>query len=413
MIRFSPHPVGKLCAVTFVDDTDFSTRENTEPVYDLLADHGFWGTKTVWPLRASRNSAFRRDLESAVPSCDTGSTLEDSDYTDFVKKLRDLGFEIALHGVAAGNSTRQEVLFGMGHFRATLGESPSMNVFHQANIENLYCGVHKLDSLLLRSIERVLDRSEYEGHREGSVSFWGDIVRDTFRYVRLPFHTIDEINTLRVNPSMPFEDPRRPYVRRWFASSDGSDVLRFNRLLSEKNVRRLARQRGVCIIYTHFASRFARRGPGGYELDADFVRTVERVTGTPGCWFGTASSVLDRLGSIGALSLFHEGRDLQIGNHSDRALHGVVMRTPADMKIETVDGTALEHGTGCVVMPTIEAGATLRMVTNTAGSQIIRPRVPVISRRERRRIEYMNYLGLVRGALRDRMYYSPMLRRFS
>src|SRR5215510_7336686 len=168
MFRFSPHPFGKTFAITFVDDTDFSTRENTEPVYALLHQHGFWGTKTVWPLRAKRNSAFRRDLERNVPQVGMGATLEDRDYLEFIQRLRQAGFEIALHGIAAGNSTREEIIAGLAYFHQVLEDVPRINAFHQTNLENVYCGADKLDTVLFRTIERLTDRSEYEGHREGT-----------------------------------------------------------------------------------------------------------------------------------------------------------------------------------------------------------------------------------------------------
>jgi hypothetical protein len=410
MIRFSPYPLGKSFAVTFVDDTDLSTRANTEPVYDLLAHHRFWGTKTVWALRAKRNSAFRRDLERAVPQRDSGSTLEDEDYTNFVRKIQDQGFEIALHGVAAGNSNREEIVAGLAHFGAVLGQPPTMNVFHQTNVENLYCGAHKLDSRLFQALERATDGSDYEGHREGSPSFWGDIVRETFRYVRLPFHTIDEVNTLRANPSMPFHDPRRPYVRRWFASSDGSDVVRFNRLLSEKNIRRLAHQRGACIVYTHFAKGFARKDGSRFRLDDEFVKTVERVTGAAGVWFTTASKLLDRLAAVNALSLRHEGHQLQINNNGDSVIEGVVMQLPAGLTVASLSGAPLDGGGGFVVLPELAIGAALTLATNRAGTQLVQQKNSVVNRRERRLIEYRNYLGLLRGAVKDRLHYSPFFR---
>jgi hypothetical protein len=59
MITLSRYPEGKRFALTFVDDTDYSTRENIEPVYDFLGRCGFWGTKTVWASRARRSSSFR------------------------------------------------------------------------------------------------------------------------------------------------------------------------------------------------------------------------------------------------------------------------------------------------------------------------------------------------------------------
>ena len=57
--------------------------------------------------------------------------------------------------------------------------------------------------------------------------FWGDLAQEKITYMRVPFHTLRAVNTLRVNPSMPFRDPRRPYVNYWFANSDGSDVAAF------------------------------------------------------------------------------------------------------------------------------------------------------------------------------------------
>lgn len=406
MIRFSPYPIGKLFAVTFVDDTDFSTRGNTEPVYEFLVQHRFWGTKTVWPLRAKRPSAFRASQERNAPEDGTGATLEDPDYAAFIRALQAQGVEIALHGVAAGNSTRSEIEEGLAHFRAVLGQSPSINAFHRVNLENLYGGIHKLDSPVLRLLEHVIDGSRYEGHLEGTASFWGDIAHATFRYVRLPFHTIDEINTLRVNPSMPFWDPRRPYVRKWFAASDGADVVRFNRLLSESNVRRLAREGGTCIVYTHFAKGFARRGSSGYTLDADFVRTVKRVTSHPAAWFSTASQVLDRLTAARTVSLSHQGRRLEIRNCSGRAIDGLVMRVPNGMEVHCADGGALESGPGAVVLPRLEPERTVLFMTNRAGAQTIRAWNSEISVREHRRIEYWNYVGLLRGWIKDRAHYT-------
>jgi hypothetical protein len=407
MIRFSVHPPGKQFALTFVDDTDASTRENTEPVYDFLAHQGFWGTKTVWPLQARRNSAFRRDLEQQAATPSTGDTLEHPEYLDFIRKLQRAGFEIALHGVAAGNSTRHEILHGLCRYEAALGEAPSMMVFHQTNIDNLYCGRAKLDTAVFKTIERFSDRSEYEGHREGSRSFWGDVIKQKFRYVRLPFHTIDDVDTLALNPSMPFHDSRRPYVRRWFAASDGADLVRFNRLLSENNVMRLAQQRGGCIVYTHFAKGFARRRNGRRVLDSDFVRTVERVAKHPGAWFTTASGLLDRLAAIRSLRLAHHDDQIEIAHLGDIPLKNVAMHLPDGM---TVDGDIVQQHGQVAVVSELQPGATMTMRSNRKGSQLIEPGPVEISRRERNRIEYRNYLGLVRGELKDRWLYRTAAR---
>jgi hypothetical protein len=390
MVGFSPFPPDKRFAVTFVDDTDFSTIENTKPVYDLLAAHGFWGTKTVWPLRGRRNSTFLRSLERDEDQGAFGATLEDADYASFVTSLKEQGFEIALHGVAAGNSTREEILNGLARFKALLGHAPALNAFHYTNIENLYCGRDKLDTPIFRAT--------------GSKSFWGDIARDTFSYVRLPFHTIDEINTLRVNPSMPFHDPSRPYVRRWFAASDGGDVLRFNRLLTARNVERLASEGGVCVIYTHFAKNFAPRRQG-YRLDEDFVSTVKRVSATPGAWFAPATTVLDRLAAVRQLSLTQRNFDLIVRNCGQESVESPVLTVPAGVALKTPAGATIGDKSSAVALPALQPGAELRLVSNRSGNQTIDPSGDGISRSERRRIERLNYIGLVRGETRDRLFY--------
>jgi hypothetical protein len=413
MITISPYPHGKRFAMTFVDDTDYSTRENTEPVYQLLGDHGFWGTKTVWTSRAQRTSSFRQDAEQASVEEGSGATLEDPEYADFICRLRDQGFEIALHGVAAGNSRREEVIEGLARFKAIVGYGPSLNAFHRTNLENLYCGSRKLDSKLFRMLEWLTDRSAYQGHVEGTPSFWGDIAHDTLRYVRLPFHTIDEINTLRVNPSMPFADPRRPYVRRWFAASDGADVLRFNRLLSSRNLDALERQGGVCVVYTHFAKAFAVPAPGGYRLDGQFVSTVKEVTGRRGCWFATATTLLDRLAAAKAVSVVHEGPSIRIGYAGDRPIEGLVLRVPSGLELTDATGQPVQVRTDhAVVLPTLQPGSRLQLRANREGQQVVEADPErQISLREHRRIEYFNYIGLLRGGLRDRAHYRAARQR--
>jgi hypothetical protein len=400
--QISPFPSGKHFALTFIDDTDFSTRENTEPVYDFLAQRGFWGTKTVWPLQARRTSAFTRPLERPASGSEMGASLADADYLDFVFKLRRMGFEIALHGVAAGNSTRSEIEQGLERYRSLLGQ-PAINAFHRTNIENLYCGADKLDARPLRLLERIAHSSQYEGHREGAPSFWGDLVQDTFEYVRLPFHTIDAINTLHVNPSLPFRDPRRPFVRRWFASSDGGDVVRFVRLLSPRHVDRLERERGVCIIYTHFAKQFAYRSHHRYQLDEDFVRCINDVTGRSGAWFAPATEVLRRLEAIKAVSLVHQGRSLTVANSSHIPIDDLVIHGGGIVPSAGVADSAAPVST--ITVPHIGPAESIVLRTVHEGRQAIPAGAIDISLRERRRLEYANYLGLIRGLVNDRAHY--------
>jgi hypothetical protein len=403
MISLSPHPDGKRFALTFVDDTDFSSRENTEPVYDFLHQVGLCGTKTVWVRPAKRTSAFREDLARPAGSAFTGATLEDPDYLAFVRKVEDLGFEIALHGISAGNSMRSEIIEGLARCRELLGRIPEMNIFHCRNLENLYSGAAKLDSLILRAVERITDHSDYQGHREGAPYFWGDIVRETFRYVRLPFHTISDPNTLRVCPAMPFHDPRRPWVRRWFVNSDAFDVGRFNRLLAPANIDRIARQSGACLVYTHFGMGFARTRNGRRFLDPDFVRTVEGAMARPGVWSASCSALLDRLHAVRQVTWRQTGRELMFEYGGEVPLLGLTVRLPRGGSVVSPDGKAIKILDSEVILPCLDPGERVLLETSWTADASSSPPVDTITPREYRRIEWVNYRGRVEGKLKDRL----------
>src|SRR5262249_1061680 len=97
------------------------------------------------------------------------------------------------------------------------------------------------------------------------------------------------INTLKMDPLMPYHDPRRPYVRYWFSASNGSGPVDFCRLISETNQDRLAAEGGGCIVYTHF-------GNGFQPLPAEFRRLIERPSPMPG-WFVPESQRPDYVGA--------------------------------------------------------------------------------------------------------------------
>ena len=142
---------------------------------------------------------------------------------------------------------------------------------------------------------------QFHGHSEGGPYFWGDLCRDRIMYVRnLVFR---EINTLKVDPLMPYHDPRRPYVRYWFSSSEGASVHSFCQLISEANQDRLLEEGGACIAYTHFGNGFWRDS----RLDPEFTRLMRRLANLPG-WFVPASRLLDYLGEVRGWQVVDEDR---------------------------------------------------------------------------------------------------------
>ena len=128
----------------------------------------------------------------------------------------------------------------------------------------------------------------YRGHVEGDPHFWGDYCRDKVKYVRN--FVFGEINTLKVCPWMPYHDPDRPYVRYWFAASEGPLVDSFNRMLCEKSQDCLEAEGGACIVYTHFAKGFQEDG----RLHPRFVALMQRLSRKNG-WFVPVADLLDYL----------------------------------------------------------------------------------------------------------------------
>jgi len=280
-------PDNRRFAFSIFDDTDLSTVENVGPIYRLLDEIGIRTTKSVWPLASAEVARFG------------GSSLQDSEYLTFVLGLKEAGFEIALHNVRNTCSTRGEIETGLETFRRLIGSYPRIHANHSHNRENIYWGPARFSSIgpLYRAMT-MLRRPSFEGHKEESKYFWGDLCRSRIDYVRN--FVFREINLDRVNPSMPYHDPERRFVNAWFSSSDGHDVHSFCELLSEANQDRLDEEHGVCIVYTHFACGFVSNGAVHPRVDF-LLRRLARKSG----WFVPVSTLLDFLReqrSFGAIS---------------------------------------------------------------------------------------------------------------
>lgn len=241
-------PENKKFAFSIFDDTDGATIENVGPVYELLTELKIYTTKSVWVLPTD----YSEETINLSPS------LSNPKYLSFILELKNKGFEIGFHGARGISSKREDVIFAIEHFKKLIGYYPKVYANHLGNRESLYWGENRLNSPLLKSIYKIVTsrrKQLFIGHLPSSEHFWGDIAKKYLKYVR-NFTFFPEINTLKINPSMPYCDPKRPYVNYWFSSSDGHDVTTFNKLLSKKNIDKLEQEGGVCIVYTHFANNF-------------------------------------------------------------------------------------------------------------------------------------------------------------
>jgi hypothetical protein len=272
-------PDGRAFAFTIFDDTDNATRDGVAPVYDLIAALGLRTTKSVWAVAADG------------PALVAGQTCDDPDYRAWTLELQQQGFEIASHGASNETSPRQRVVEALDRFRDIYGHDPGSLANHADCAEALYWGEQRVSGpvrLAYNLLTRFRTRNAFRGHVEGDPLFWGDVCGDRIRYVRNFVYR--DVNTLAACPVMPYHDPRRPYVRAWFAASDGSDVAAFKRCVSEPNQERLEAEGGACIVYTHLASGFWRDG----RPDPEFERLLRRLAGRNG-WFVPVTTLLDHI----------------------------------------------------------------------------------------------------------------------
>jgi len=273
-------PASHAFAFTIFDDTDFSTVENTRPVYEFISDLGMKTTKSVWPLPIVQHASIQ------------GESLDDPNYLGFVLELKNKGFEIGLHNVRNFDSTRETVRRGFDIFRERLGDYPRTHTNHAENRDNLYWGPERISVPPLRLTFRVADvvraRPKSEGHNSGSTYFWGDVCRKHLSYVRS--FSFREINLDRVNPTMPYHDPARPFVNFWFTSSEGANVRTFCDTITEAEQDRLEEEGGVCIMYSHLSQGFWSDG----RIEPRFRKLMTRLA-TKNGWFVPVATLLDHL----------------------------------------------------------------------------------------------------------------------
>jgi hypothetical protein len=272
-------PDGKQFAFSIIDDTDEATLATIKPIYELLSDLRLITTKTVWVYPTPAGDPWEK-----------GETLENEAYKSFIQDLKNMGFEIALHGVRGTSSTRRVIAEGLQTYRQVIGEYPKVHVNHSRNLDNLHWGSERMPAWRKKlRLYRALG-SPGIGHVESGDYFWGDLSLEHIRYVR--GRTFGDIDTLKCDPYMPYKEERFPYVNAWFSCSNGETAALFKDILREENQERLENEHGLCILYTHF-------GKPGFLDDEGRVETrvqelLESMSKKNG-WFRPVSEVLDYL----------------------------------------------------------------------------------------------------------------------
>ncbi len=279
-------PDNKNFAFTIIDDTDCSTLDNAQIIYDYLYKCGLRTTKSTWIFDGEK----RLDNKSII-----GTSCQNKDYLEWVQELNSQGFEIALHSSTWSSSKRDKVNEALNLFKDYFGKNPDILVQHCDNrdCEAIYWGENRVSGIP-RLIYKVLmglkgeRRNIYLGDNKNSEYFWGDICQNKIKYVRN--FVFSDINTLKACPYMPYHDNQRPYVNRWFASTEAPEVNTFNDCISEENQNKLEKEGGACIIYTHFGTNFVTNG----RLNLKFMDLIKGLSKRNG-WFVPATQILDYL----------------------------------------------------------------------------------------------------------------------
>lgn len=343
----SPYPDGKNFAFTIADDAHKQTVEKIRPIYEFLYELGLRTTIAVYIEKPSRTNgipdvslhALGHDERTNFINNDIslrGDTLEQKDYLEYIKELHEKGFEIAIHTVSSGNDFREITIEGYEKYKKIFGEYPKMNIMHSNNLENVYWGAKVFNSKIAKwIIEDVIGifysktRFPFEGEDPESPYFFGDILKEKTKYVRL-WGTRD-INTLRFNPSMPYHDPQKPYVNYWYSFSEGHTARVFNRLLNDENIEKLYEERGASIVYTHFASGFISKSEKGENIINPVAETqLRKLAHQKDGWFVPASILLDRLLLMKNVVLFDTDSALIVSNLNDSIVRGVTLVVKSD-----------------------------------------------------------------------------------
>lgn len=358
-ISISPYPNGLNFAFTITDDPDESKLSKLKLIYQYLDQLGFKTTIACWVYRPIDLSGIPDPEEQ-----NASETLENSRYVEFLKEYQKKGFEIALHTVTAGNDKREITEKGYNKFKHIFSNYPEVNIMHSRNVENIYWGKNVFSNALMKIIVGLYDNREYSGQVPESPYFWGDICKEKTKYVRL-WGTAD-INTLKFNPSMPYHDEKKPYVNYWFSFSDGYSAQYFNKLLSKKNIDKLVRERGACIVYTHFAANFCQKIQNGeYRLNKATKETLNYLSIQEQGWFVPVAELLNRLQIIKNIELKKENKLITIVNRNPFLVEGVTLKGYPYMQGKNAEGQSFQaNEEGEIFLGLLQPGERRRLYIN-------------------------------------------------
>lgn len=271
-------PNGKSFAFSIFDDTDVATLGSIKPIYDLLSHLGIQTTKTVWSLNYTEASDYRGS-----------DSLQNEDYAEYMRELQRRGFEIGFHGARMESTERPGIEQSLDVFLKTIGHPPQIYAAHSMNRDNIFWGPDRFTCTLWRRLYMLISgesADHFQGHKQGSPFFWGDLAKQHIKYARS--FTFTNINLASLHQPLVYRSKVFPWINNWFLTSDADNVEEFNQLLSHENQERLEREGGICIISTHLGKGFVSQ-KGVHPKTELILRELSERNG----WFVPVSELLD------------------------------------------------------------------------------------------------------------------------
>ena len=358
-LRWPPYPYR--AGFTITDDTDASELPAVRAVYDVLAAHRVRVTRTVW--------AFRPEEPCGIPpmpaQMQRGITLEDPDYLRYCERLGAEGFEICLHGATAGNNRRALIERAFAQLDRHFPRAWTY-ICHAKNADNPYWQEQAVPRGPLRwAVSGFVHAYRCSGEDPASPYFWGDLCRERVRYIRL--YRTRQPNVLAVNPSLPYFEPEKPFVRGWFTACKRS----FTHVTRHEVLGALERDWGLCVLY-QYLFRWADPLVGGAR--PGFVDGVERLVEHPRIWCDTTSRLLDRLRLVQGVFVSARGHELWLVNTHAEPVDQLQVETAARPRAAPA-GVRAEDGV--LVVPRLGPGERLRLELDRPVTARGRTAVPV------------------------------------
>jgi hypothetical protein len=277
-----------------------------------------------------------------------GVTLEDPKYLDYCQKLHENGFEICLHGASAGNNTREYTLNALDFLERHFGRCDTF-ICHAKNADNLYWEGKVTSLPVLRRLLKWYCRHECSGEVEQSPYFWGDLCKERINQVRL-FRT-RRIDTLKSNPSMPYFNPHKLYVKGWFTATK----RRIIDCATPQARAMLKCNYGLTVLYQYL---FRYTDPHTLKIDPRFTQAICDIIDDREILVDTVSHIMQRLRLIQGLFLAYDRDRFWLVNINKDDVANVQIVTPS----------RLRHVSSDHPVSTMDDGLLLPVVP---GSQIV------------------------------------------